>query len=135
MLPDSQRWGRLTQAAPAGPLPAGPPTGDPPAAGPKYGWPAVASVGLVAGVNLLAVTGVPLPFLGPAAGFWFLVVYPVYLLSTTSVWRGCSVAERLGYSLATALLLLMLAGLGVNSFLPLLGVQRPLDPIPAPNAP
>src|ERR1039457_4166427 len=130
MLPDSQRWGRVAQAAPAGPLPAGPLPGDPPAAVPKYGWPAVASVGLVAGVNVLAVTGVPLPFLGPAAGFWFLVVYPVYLVYTTSVWRGSSVAERLGYSLATTLLLLMLAGLGVNSFLPLLGVQRPLDPVP-----
>src|ERR1039457_342599 len=58
MLPDSQRWGRVTQAAPAGPLPVGPLPGDPPAAVPKYGWPAVASVGLVAGVNVLDVTGV-----------------------------------------------------------------------------
>src|ERR1039457_1282825 len=130
MLPDSQRCGRVAHAAPAGPRPATPLPGDPPAAVPKYGWPALASGGLIAGANVLAVTGVRLPFLGPAAGFWFLLGYPVYLLYTTSVWRGSPVAERLGYSLATAPLLLMLAGLGVNSFLPLLGVQRPLDPVP-----
>jgi uncharacterized membrane protein len=94
------------------------------------GWPALASAGLLACANVLAMTGVRLPFLGPAIGFWFLVINPVYLLYTTSVWRGSSVAERLGYSLAAALLLLMLAGLGANTFLPLLGAHRPLDPIP-----
>ena len=75
-------------------------------------------------------TGFRLPFLGPAIGFWFIVVLPVYLLCTTSLWRGSSVAERVGYSLTAVLLLLLLAGLGINTFLPLLGVQRPLDPVP-----
>ena len=76
------------------------------------------------------VAGFRLPFLGPAIAFWFFVVHPVYLLYTTSVWRGSSAAERLGYSLTTVLLLVMLAGLGGNTVLPLIGVQRPLDPIP-----
>jgi len=96
----------------------------------RTGWPEFASAGLVAGVNVLVVTGFRLPFLGPAAGFWFLLVQPVYLLCTTSLWRGSSVAERLGYSLTAVLLLLMLAGLGINTLLPLLGVARPLDPVP-----
>jgi uncharacterized membrane protein len=94
------------------------------------GCPALASAGLLVSANVLAMSGVRLPFLGPAIGFWFLIINPVYLLYTTSVWRGPSVAERLGYSLAAALLLLMLAGLGANTFLPLLGAQRPLDPVP-----
>jgi uncharacterized membrane protein len=96
----------------------------------KFDWPAFASAGLVAGVNVSVVTGLRLPFLGPAIGFWFLVLQPVYLLYTTSVWRASSAAERLGYSLTSTLLLLMLAGLGMNTFLPLIGVRRPLDPIP-----
>jgi uncharacterized membrane protein len=149
MIPGSQR------RRPAPEAPAGPPPVRTPAAGPDYGWiardwlalgwaalgwvawsraargwPALASAVLMASANVLAMTGLRLPFLGPAIGFWFLVINPVYLLYTTSVWRGPSVAERVGYSLAAALLLLMLAGLGVNSFLPLLGAQRPLDPIP-----
>jgi uncharacterized membrane protein len=101
-----------------------------PAVARDYNWPAFASASLIAGVNISVVTGFRLPFLGPAMGFWFLMVYPVYLLYTTSVWRKSSVAERLGYSLTATLLLLMLAGLGINTLLPLLGVPRPLSPIP-----
>src|ERR1035438_6792565 len=96
----------------------------------NYGWSTLASVGLLATANILALTSFRLPFLGPAIGFWFLLVHPVYLLYTTSVWPESSVAERLGYSLTAALLLLMLTGLGINTFLPLIGVRRPLDLIP-----
>jgi uncharacterized membrane protein len=101
-----------------------------PAAAHNYGWPTLASASLIAAVNIFVMTDFRLPFLGPALGFWFLIIHPVYLIYTTSAWRDSSVAERLGYSLAAELLLLMLAGLGINAFLPLLGVQRPLDPIP-----
>lgn len=96
----------------------------------NHDWPTFTAACLIAGLNVSVVTGFRLPFIGPAIGFWFLVVYPVYLLYTTSVWRGSSNAERLGYSLTATLLLLMLGGLGVNTFLPLVGEQRPLDPIP-----
>jgi uncharacterized membrane protein len=110
------------------PRPEGPRPETPPATGPE--WPALASAALIAAVNVLAVTGYRLPFLGPAAGFWFVVVLPVYLLYTTSVWGRSPAAERLGYSLAAALLLLMLGGLAINSVLPLVGVHRPLDTVP-----
>ncbi len=93
-------------------------------------WPGLASAGLIAGANVSVLTGFRVPFIGPAIGFWFLVIHPVYLLCTSSVWRGSSTAERLGYSLTATLLLLMLGGLGVNTLLPLIGEQRPLDPIP-----
>jgi uncharacterized membrane protein len=39
-------------------------------------------------------------------------------------------AERLGYSLTAVVLALMLVGLTVNTFLPMMGFPRPLDPVP-----
>jgi uncharacterized membrane protein len=97
---------------------------------PVYGWSDLVSLCLVAAANILAVTSLRLPFLGPALGFWFLVVYPVYLLYTSALWPVSSVAERLGYSLTAVLFLLMFSGLVINTFLPLLGIPRPLDPVP-----
>jgi uncharacterized membrane protein len=94
------------------------------------GWPALASACLIADVNILVISGFRLPLLGAAVGFWFLLVQPVYLLYTTSLWRGSPPAERLGYSLTSILLVLMVTGLGINTVLPLLGMQRPLDPVP-----
>lgn len=125
MISGSQRPGRVFHPVAADLQP-----GRPPAVTPKHGWPAWVSAGLMAAANVMAISRIRVPFLGPAVGFWFLLAYPVYLLYTTSVWRRSSVAERIGYSLAATLLLLMLAGLGVNTLLPLLGVQRPLDPLP-----
>src|ERR1022692_3206423 len=83
MIPGGQRGGRVPLAVGAGPHP-----GSPPAVAGNYGWPALASVCLIVAANFLAVTGYRLPFLGPGIGFWFLLVHPVYLLYTTSVWRG-----------------------------------------------
>jgi uncharacterized membrane protein len=117
---------------PGGPEPGGLQPGGRPAARPRD-WAASAawaSAALVAAANVLAVTGYPVPFLGPALGFWFLVVHPVYLLCTTSVWGGSGWAERLGYSLGAVLLVLLLGGLGLNTVLPALGAGRPLDPFP-----
>ena len=96
----------------------------------RYGWPTGIAVGLMAMTNILVVSGLRLPFLEPALGFWFLVLHPTYLLYTTSVWRRTSVAERVGYSLIATLLLLMLAGLFVNTVLPVIGIMRPLDAVP-----
>jgi uncharacterized membrane protein len=102
----------------------------PPPIARTYDWAALASIGLIAGANLLVATDYRLPFLGPAVGFWFLVIHPVYLLYTSSFWGRSSVAERVGYSLTAVLLILMVAGLGINTVLPPLGVRRPLDPVP-----
>jgi uncharacterized membrane protein len=129
-FPSGQDRGRLTPDVSTPPTAADPQVGGPPAVARDYDWHALASAVLIAAANVLVVTGFRLPFIGSAIGFWFLLVYPVYLLYTTSLWRGSSVAERLGYSLAAVLLLLMLAGLCINTLLPLLDVQRPLDPIP-----
>jgi uncharacterized membrane protein len=95
-----------------------------------YGLPDLVSACLIVAANVFVATGGRWPFIGPAIGFWFLVVHPVYILYTTSFWRGSSVAERIAYCLTAVLLLLMLAGLGMNAFLPFLGVQRPLDAVP-----
>lgn len=89
-----------------------------------------ASVGLVLLANALALTGGRLPVLGPAAGFFFLVVQPTYLLFTTAIWRSSAALERVGYSLTATLLALMLGGLAMNAILPALGVARPLNTVP-----
>ncbi len=89
---------------------------------------AVVVLGVV--VNVLVVTGGRFPFAGPLLGFLFVLVAPILLLCGTRIWGRPSMAERVGYSLATTLLLLLLLGLGINSVLPHLGVSRPLDPIP-----
>lgn len=94
-------------------------------------WKTGASACLVLIVNVGVVAGLRLPpFIGPALGFWFLLVQPVYLLCSTSLWGRTSVAERVGLSLTSVLLFLMLAGLAASVVLPVVGLARPLDPIP-----
>jgi uncharacterized membrane protein len=97
----------------------------------RYQWPVIASACLIAVINIFVIAGLHLPpFLGPALGFWFLVIQPVYLVYTTSFWGGSASAERFGYSLTTVLLTLMIAGLVADLVLPFVGVRHPLDPIP-----
>ena len=79
---------------------------------------------------ILTIKSYQLPFVGPAIGFWFLMLHPTYLLFTTRIWRTPHALERLGYSLAAVLLILMFGGLAINTALPPLGLERPLGPIP-----
>jgi uncharacterized membrane protein len=85
---------------------------------------------LIVAANLVALAGIRLPYIGPALGFWFIVVFPAYLLYTTSIWGGSRGAERVGYSVTAVILLLMVGGLTINTILPHLGVARPLDTVP-----
>jgi uncharacterized membrane protein len=85
---------------------------------------------LVLAANFYALSGVRVEFAGPALAFWLLVAHPAYLLSTTSLWKRHSAAERVVYSLAGAIFLLLVGGLFINTVLPLVGVTRPLDLIP-----
>lgn len=80
--------------------------------------------------NVLAVSAVRVPFLGPAIGFWFLVVNPIYLLYTTDIWGRSNVIERVAYSVTGVLLWLMLGGLVINTVLPWLGDTHPLASLP-----
>lgn len=88
------------------------------------------TVGLVCVANVLAISKYVVPYVGPAIGFWFLIVQPTYLLSTMSFWRNSRTVELIGFSLTGVLLYLMLGGLGINALLPLLGMEHPLSPIP-----
>jgi len=90
----------------------------------------LASIVLATGVHVLALANITVLFAGPALSFWFLLLLPVYLLFTTPTWGDASTAERLGFSLTSVLLALMLAGLLANTLLPHLGVPRPLAPVP-----
>jgi len=83
---------------------------------------------LALAVNYLVLEKVNLPVVRPILGFWFILVFPAYLLYASSAWRRCTLQERVGYSVAVVLLALMVAGLAINEVLPLAGVQRPLDP-------
>lgn len=98
--------------------------------GATFSWSTAATIGLIVVANVLATNDFRFPFVGPAIGFWFIILLPVYLLSTSGLWRGCSAAERIGYSVAGVALLLMVSGLSVNIVLPLFGIQHPLDAIP-----
>jgi uncharacterized membrane protein len=94
--------------------------------------PPVPSIGAIVLIvaNVLTLADIRVPFIGPAVGFGFLVIGPIYLLFTTDIWRGSPAVERLGYSVTAGLLLLMLGGLTINTILPPLGITRPLDPVP-----
>lgn len=89
--------------------------------------PTFAALILAIALNVMVLAKVGLPIARPVLGFWFVIVFPSYLLFTTSVWRKCGLQERLGYSVCSVLLVLMLTGLVINEVLPLVGVQRPLD--------
>lgn len=93
-------------------------------------FPAFAMLILAAAVNVMVVANIDLPVFRAAAGFWFMIILPAYLLFTTSAWRRCGLEERLAYSVCTALLVLMVAGLVINEILPLMNLQRPLDADP-----
>jgi uncharacterized membrane protein len=85
---------------------------------------------LAVAVNALVLAGITVPFARPAAAFWFAVICPAYLLFTTSAWPASRPGERAGYSVCGALLILMAAGLVLNTVLPAVGLHRPLDTIP-----
>lgn len=89
--------------------------------------PAAAMLILALAVNAIVLGKADLPVVRPVLGFWFILILPTYLLFTTSAWRRCGIQERLGYSVCSVLLMLMLGGLVINEALPLAGVQRPLD--------
>ena len=90
----------------------------------------LANAGLLAAVamtNAWVLSGIRLPWIGPAAGFLFAVCLPAWMLSQKVNWWTDQVTERLGYSVVAAVLALMLIGLALNTVLPHLGVPRPLD--------
>lgn len=84
----------------------------------------------VLAANVLAVTAVRVPFLGPAIGFWFVFVNPAYLLYTTDIWGRSKAIERVAYSVTSVLLWLILSGLVINTLLPWLGDAHPLASLP-----
>lgn len=90
-------------------------------------WPTCVALGAIVILNVVVVAKIHLPLIRPVLGFWFILICPAYLLYTTSAWRRCGVGERLGYSFCTALLVLIAVGLGINTVLPFMGVERPLD--------
>lgn len=85
------------------------------------------------GVAALAVVlaNPAVPGLTPVAGLWLCVVLPTLLLVHRLTLPAVPLAEALVYALATTLLALTLGGLAMNQFLPLAGVDRPLDRAPA----
>jgi uncharacterized membrane protein len=78
----------------------------------------------------LVTSGTTLPFLRPALGLWVVFVLPVRLLLAKLDWRSTVLAERVVHAVAAVVLALMAGGLALNSLGPLLGLDRPLDPLP-----
>ena len=108
------------------------------ASGPAPRWrpnpPRDAAGGLAAAgvviTNVVILAQLQVPVLSATIGFWFLIVYPVFLLAGASIWGGVGRLERVGYSVAGVLMALILGGLALNALLPLIGISRPLHPVP-----
>jgi uncharacterized membrane protein len=81
-------------------------------------------------VNVLVVTGLSPPAVRPVLAVGMLVVTPTRLLTAKVRWGTQDRSERLVMSLAVVVLALLLGGLALNTLLPVLGVARPLDPLP-----
>ena len=88
------------------------------------------SCAMVVVTNVLVLTGTRVAFVGAALGWWLIVVYPTYLLSTTRVWERVTGLERVLYSLGVVLLTLVVGGLLLDVILPHVGVARPLSLVP-----
>ena len=80
--------------------------------------------------NVLLLDAIHVAFLGPALGWWLVVVFPTYLIATTRIWERVTGAERVLYSLGTVLLILVVGGLMLDLILPHVGVARPLTLVP-----
>lgn len=80
--------------------------------------------------NALVILGSPLPWAGAVAGFLLAIGLPTWMISQKVDWRTDAPSERLGYSIVSAILGLMVMGLVINTVLPHLGISRPLDRYP-----
>jgi uncharacterized membrane protein len=96
-------------------------------------------VGLVATMSWLVLHAafVARQFAGVSVPWWVALVAlagvftpAVRLVSWKIEWPTTSRTEQIVYAFATVLLGLLTAGLALNAGLPLIGVDRPLDPIP-----
>lgn len=77
--------------------------------------------------NILIIFAGPLPWLRAVAGFSLAIGLPTWMLSQKVNWETDSPSERIGYSVVSAILGLMIVGLIINTILPYLGISRPLD--------
>ncbi|HMK63227.1 MAG TPA: glycosyltransferase family 39 protein, partial [Acidimicrobiales bacterium] len=96
----------------------------------RHPVPLALGIVLAVAANLFALGSGQPRFVGPALALWLILVNPTFLIATTDVWGERSVGERALYGLAGTLLLLLVGGLAINTFLPLVGVARPLDTVP-----
>jgi uncharacterized membrane protein len=78
----------------------------------------------------LTIFDVRVPFVRPALGFWVVFGLPVRLLLAKVEWRSPVLGERVVHAVAVTVLTLIVGGLALNTIGPLLGVDRPLDPLP-----
>lgn len=91
---------------------------------------AIAYALIALAANVVVLLPQPIPWVSAASGCLLLFVLPIFVLSAKLHWTWAEPADRLGYSLAATLLLLMTMGLAMNIVLPHFGVARPLDRLP-----
>ncbi len=80
--------------------------------------------------DLLILTGPPVLWLRPIAGFGLLIGIPTVLLAAKVRWGSPYLSERLVYSLALTLLADMVLGVSMNGVLVGLGVKEALGELP-----
>jgi uncharacterized membrane protein len=78
----------------------------------------------------LTVFNLRLPWIHPILGLWVVIGLPLRLLLAKVEWRSPVVGERVVHAVAVIVLALIIGGLALNTIGPLVGVDRPLDPLP-----
>jgi uncharacterized membrane protein len=71
-----------------------------------------------------------IPFLRQIMGFLFLTILPGLLILQILKLDKIRIIETILYSLGLSIAFLMFSGLFINTFYPLLGVSKPLSPLP-----
>lgn len=84
---------------------------------------------LFVATNVVVLADLDVPVVRPLLAVWLLVLAPTRLLGAKVEWLVTG-TERLVLGFAAALLTVMAWGLAINTLLPLLRVDRPLDPLP-----
>jgi uncharacterized membrane protein len=93
-------------------------------------WRGVLLALIALAANICIAADLNFPIIVPALGVALFIGLPTALLMVKVDWRADATVERLGLSLMTTLLLVMLGGLLINTILPPFGIKDALGHIP-----
>jgi uncharacterized membrane protein len=83
----------------------------------------------LAALNVMVLADLRVPVLRPVLAVWLLLLAPTRLVAAKVRWQARG-TELFVLAFAVTLVGAILGGLALNTLLPLIGVSRPLDPVP-----